>query len=111
MPTRNEALLEAYACCPPSARIYYTLEIWQSSFAAPARGRQCRRRHGLWHRTRRAARRRRDGDVYGLPGAAALQELGLGISRAVAFLAAAATAGGGLVVVALSGLGVLSLRV
>lgn len=37
MPTHNEALLEAYASCPPSARIYYTLEIWQSSFAAPAR--------------------------------------------------------------------------
>ena len=37
MPTQNEALLEAYASCPPSARIYYTLEIWQSSFAEPAR--------------------------------------------------------------------------
>ncbi len=37
MPTQNEALLEAYASCPPSARIYYALEIWQSSFAAPAR--------------------------------------------------------------------------
>jgi uncharacterized protein DUF1833 len=37
MPTHNEALLEAYASCPPSARIYYTLEIWQSSFAEPAR--------------------------------------------------------------------------
>src|ERR1700736_3707414 len=37
MPTQNEALLEAYASCPPSARIYYTVEIWQSSFAQPAR--------------------------------------------------------------------------
>jgi hypothetical protein len=37
MLTQNEALLEAYAACPPSARIYYTLEIWQSSFDAPAR--------------------------------------------------------------------------
>jgi hypothetical protein len=37
MPTHNEALLEAYASCPPSARIYYALEIWQSSFATPAR--------------------------------------------------------------------------
>jgi hypothetical protein len=37
MPTHNEALLEAYAACPPGARIYYTLEIWQSSFAEPAR--------------------------------------------------------------------------
>jgi hypothetical protein len=37
MPTHNAALLEAYAVCPPSARIYYTLEIWQSSFAEPAR--------------------------------------------------------------------------
>jgi hypothetical protein len=37
MPTQNEALLEAYASCPPSARVYFTLEIWQSSFASPAR--------------------------------------------------------------------------
>lgn len=37
MPSQNEALLEAYASCPPSARVYFTLEIWQSSFAAPAR--------------------------------------------------------------------------
>jgi uncharacterized protein DUF1833 len=37
MPTQNEALLEAYASCPPSARIFYTLEIWQSSFAQAAR--------------------------------------------------------------------------
>ncbi|UPT99379.1 DUF1833 domain-containing protein [Bradyrhizobium barranii subsp. apii] len=37
MPTHNEALLEAYASCPPSARVYYTLEIWQSSFDEPAR--------------------------------------------------------------------------
>ncbi|MGJ5036599.1 DUF1833 family protein [Bradyrhizobium sp. HKCCYLRH3059] len=37
MPTHSEALLEAYASCPPSARVYITLEIWQSSFDAPAR--------------------------------------------------------------------------
>src|SRR6516165_6912619 len=37
MPTQKEALLEAYAACPPSARVFYTLEIWQSSFAEPAR--------------------------------------------------------------------------
>ena len=37
MPTHNEALLEAYASCPPSARVFYTLEIWQSSFAQAAR--------------------------------------------------------------------------
>ncbi|WP_074132505.1 DUF1833 family protein [Bradyrhizobium sp. NAS96.2] len=37
MPTHNDALLEAYASCPPSARIYYTLELWQSSFDQPAR--------------------------------------------------------------------------
>ncbi|MCA1400200.1 DUF1833 family protein [Bradyrhizobium sp. BRP56] len=37
MPTHNEALLEAHASCPPSARIYYTLELWQSSFDQPAR--------------------------------------------------------------------------
>jgi len=37
MPTQNDALIEAYASCTPSARIYYTLEIWQSSFASPAR--------------------------------------------------------------------------
>jgi hypothetical protein len=37
MPTHSEALLEAYASCPPSARIYYTLEIWQASFDQPAR--------------------------------------------------------------------------
>jgi hypothetical protein len=37
MPTQNEALLEAYASCPPSARIYFTLEIYQSSFDQPAR--------------------------------------------------------------------------
>jgi hypothetical protein len=37
MPTHNEALLEAYAACPPSARVFHTLEIWQSSFDAPAR--------------------------------------------------------------------------
>ena len=37
MPTHNEALLEAYASCPPSARVFHTLEIWQSSFDEPAR--------------------------------------------------------------------------
>ena len=37
MPTHNEALLEAYAACPRSARVFHTLEIWQSSFDAPAR--------------------------------------------------------------------------
>jgi hypothetical protein len=37
MPVQNEALLEAYASCPPSARVYFTLEIWQSSFAQAAR--------------------------------------------------------------------------
>lgn len=37
MPTHNEAMMEAYASCPPSARIFYTLEIWQSSFDEPAR--------------------------------------------------------------------------
>ncbi|UFW75211.1 DUF1833 family protein [Bradyrhizobium sp. WU425] len=37
MPTHNEAMMEAYASCPPSARIFYTLEIWQSSFDVPAR--------------------------------------------------------------------------
>jgi len=37
MPTQNEALLEAYASCPPGARIFYTLEIWQSTFERPAR--------------------------------------------------------------------------
>ncbi len=35
MPTQNEALLEAYASCPPSARIYQTLEVNHPSFAAP----------------------------------------------------------------------------
>jgi hypothetical protein len=37
MPSQNEALQEAYASCPPSARVYFTLEIWQSSFDQPAR--------------------------------------------------------------------------
>jgi hypothetical protein len=37
MPTHNEALMEAYASCPPSSRVFYTLEIWQSSFAQAAR--------------------------------------------------------------------------
>lgn len=37
MPTHNEALQEAYASCPPNSRVYFTLELWQSSFAAPAR--------------------------------------------------------------------------
>src|SRR4051812_13902558 len=36
MPTQNEALLEAYASCPPGARIYCTLEINHPSFATPA---------------------------------------------------------------------------
>jgi hypothetical protein len=36
-PTHNEALLEAYASCPPSARIFYTLELWRPSFAQAAR--------------------------------------------------------------------------
>jgi hypothetical protein len=68
MPTQNEAPLEAYASCPPSARIFYTLEIWQSSFAQAARVcRQCRRRYGPRHRGGRAARWRPDGDVHGLP--------------------------------------------
>lgn len=37
MPTHSEALLEAYASCPPDETIYITLEIWQSSFDQPAR--------------------------------------------------------------------------
>src|ERR1700748_3381675 len=37
MPTHSEAMLDAIAACPPSARIFYTIEIWQSSFASPAR--------------------------------------------------------------------------
>jgi hypothetical protein len=37
MATHSEALLDAYAACPPSARVCHTLEIWQSSFAEPAR--------------------------------------------------------------------------
>ncbi|MGY3482218.1 hypothetical protein ACVW1C_000101 [Bradyrhizobium sp. USDA 4011] len=37
MASHSEALLEAYASCPPSARVYHTLEIWQSSFDVPAR--------------------------------------------------------------------------
>jgi hypothetical protein len=37
MPTRSEALPEAYASCPPSARVYHTLEIWQASCDVPAR--------------------------------------------------------------------------
>ncbi len=36
MPTQNEALLEAYASCPPSTRIYYALEVNHPSFASPA---------------------------------------------------------------------------
>lgn len=35
MPTQSEALLEAYASCPPSARIYYTLEVNHPSFETP----------------------------------------------------------------------------
>src|SRR5262252_1711229 len=37
MPTHNEALLEAHAACPPSARVFHTLEIWQSSIDETAR--------------------------------------------------------------------------
>src|SRR5215470_15448126 len=37
MPTHNEAMQEAIALCPPSARVFHTLEIWQSSFDEPAR--------------------------------------------------------------------------
>ena len=37
MPTQNEALRETYASCPPSARVYHTLEIWQASFSATSR--------------------------------------------------------------------------
>jgi hypothetical protein len=36
MPTQNEALREAYASCPPSARVYATLEVNHPSFATPA---------------------------------------------------------------------------
>ena len=36
MLTQNETLFEAYAACPPSARIYYTPEIRQSLFAVPS---------------------------------------------------------------------------
>lgn len=37
MLAHNEAWLEANASCPPSARVYFTLEIYQSSFNEPAR--------------------------------------------------------------------------
>jgi hypothetical protein len=37
MPTHSEALLEAYASCPPGEDTLFTLEIWQSSFDQPAR--------------------------------------------------------------------------
>ena len=37
MPTHDEAMQEAIAACPPSARVFHTLEIWQSSFDEPAR--------------------------------------------------------------------------
>jgi len=37
MPTHSEALLEAYASCPPSARVYHTLENRQASFDQAAR--------------------------------------------------------------------------
>jgi hypothetical protein len=56
MATHSEALLEAYAACPPSARVYHTLEIWQSSFAEPARIRAARSPDG-----RHVADRQRDG--------------------------------------------------
>lgn len=36
MLTQNETLFEAYAACPPSARIFCSPEIWQSSFAEPS---------------------------------------------------------------------------
>jgi len=36
MLTQNETLFEAYAACPPSARIYCTPEIRQSLFAEPS---------------------------------------------------------------------------
>src|ERR1700738_3409989 len=36
MPVQNEALLEAYASCPPSARVYFALEVNHPSFASPA---------------------------------------------------------------------------
>jgi len=36
MPGQNEALMEAYASCPPSQKIYDTLEIDHPSFATPA---------------------------------------------------------------------------
>lgn len=35
MPTQSEALLEAYASCPPDVKVYETLEINHPSFAAP----------------------------------------------------------------------------
>ena len=37
MPTHNEAMQEAIALCPPSARVFETLKAWQSSFDEPAR--------------------------------------------------------------------------
>lgn len=36
MPSQNEALLEAYASCPPSENIFDTLEIYHPTFAEPA---------------------------------------------------------------------------
>lgn len=36
MPTHSEALLEAYASCPPDEQVYHTLEINHPSFEAPA---------------------------------------------------------------------------
>lgn len=36
MPAQNEALMEAYASCPPGAKVYETLEINHPSFESPA---------------------------------------------------------------------------
>jgi hypothetical protein len=75
MATHNEALLEAYASCPPSSRVFYTLEIWQSSFAQAARVVANVGDDMVFGIEQGAARRRRDGDLPGMsvPG---------GVSRA-----------------------------
>lgn len=36
MPTQSEALLEAYASCPPDVKVYETLEVNHPSFQSPA---------------------------------------------------------------------------
>ena len=36
MPAQSEALLEAYASCPPNVKVYETLEINHPSFESPA---------------------------------------------------------------------------